>query len=347
MVGLVLLAAVPTHAQETVPRPDLSRYPRLFSRDNAPFDPNNPDDAAQIIMVGDTSFARGVEEVTNKHGMDYPLMQAAAWLRAADMAVGNYEGVIAADGIGQVRLLGYRLRAQPNAAHALAQAGFRLLSLANNHTMDWGPDGLRATLDNLHSVGIQTVGAGPDGESARKPLVTTVRGVRVVWLAYTMVPEPRREDVEGEAAKGWARAWFGPTFARDKLAGYVRAARQLGDVVIVQFHWGQEYTKCPQDWQYSLARAAVQAGAALVVGHHPHVVQSVEVYQKGFIAYSLGNFLFDQPQAPGLALWVRLDGQGVMDVHALTLRPGAQPEWNPAAKANTDLLGLCLPTRTY
>jgi len=342
IIMLILLAALPAHAQESLARPDLALYPTLFKRDNPPA---STDDSAQIIMVGDTSLARGVEEATTKYGMDYPLAQVSPWLQAADMAVGNYEGVIAADGVGKERLQGYRMRTQPNAAPALARAGFKLLNLANNHTMDWGPDGLQATLDNLHAAGIQTVGAGSDGEAARKPVVTTVRGVKIVWLAYTMVPEPRKEDMEGEDAPGWARAWFGPTFARDKLTAYVQAARQLGDMVIVQFHWGLEYNKCPQDWQYDLARTAIQAGAALVVGHHPHVVQSVEAYQKGFIAYSLGNFLFDQPQAPGLALWIRLDKQGVIDVHALTLRPGVQPDWNPPTKAATDLLGLCIPIK--
>ncbi len=342
LITCQLLIMLPTHAQEASPRPDLSLYPTLFNRDNQPA---NTDDAAQIIMVGDTSFARGVEDATNKYGMDYPLTQASPWLHAADMAVGNYEGVIAADGVGKERFQGYRMRTKPEAASALARAGFKLLTLANNHTMDWGPDGLQATFDNLHAAGVQTVGAGPDGETAQKPVITTVRGVRIVWLAYTMVPEPRTEDMEGEDAKGWARSWFGPTFARDKLTEYVKAAHQLGDVVIVQFHWGLEYNKCPQDWQYDLARTAIQAGASLVVGHHPHVVQSIEAYQQGFIAYSLGNFLFDQPQAPGLALWVRLDKQGVIDVHALTLRPGVQPGWNPPAKARVDLLGLCIPIK--
>jgi hypothetical protein len=158
-----------------------------------------------------------------------------------------------------------------------------------------------------------------------------------------MVPDSPDNDRDRENT--WTRSWFGPTFARDKLVAMVKAALPLGDALIVQFHWGNEYKLCPDDWQVDLARAAIWAGAAMVVGHHPHVVQSYEAFGGGFIAYSLGNFLFDQPQSPGLALWIRVDKKGLVDVRGLTLRPGVRPEWESPAQSTAGLRGLCPMTR--
>jgi poly-gamma-glutamate synthesis protein (capsule biosynthesis protein) len=278
--------------------------------------------------------------------MDFPLSRVALWLRAADLAVGNYEGVIAADGVGAQQSGGYRLRATPEAAAALARAGFDLIGLANNHTMDWGTAGLQATVENLRSAGLSTVGAGPDAASAHRPQVTTVRGVRIVWLSYTMVSDPPENS---DSDQGWMRSWlqivsvYDMASVRQQLAEQVRAARALGDVLIVQFHWGYEYTPYPLTWQVKLAHTAIDAGAALVVGHHPHVVQSYETYRGGLIVYSLGNFLFDQDWNPGLALWIRLVKHGVIDVHGLTLRPGVYPDWQSPAGAAAALRDRCWP----
>ncbi len=325
-----------TSARAQQSGPDLSLYPLLYQRADAPV---NPGDPIRVLMVGDTSMARGIETVTDVYGMDYPLSEVSPWLHAADLTVGNYEGVIAADGVGKMRVPGYRLRAAPEAAPALMRGGFTLFNLANNHTMDYGPDSLKSTLESLHAAGIETVGAGPTGPDARKPVVITVRGVKIVWLSFTTVPD--HSDTDSDSEESWSRSWFGPTFARDKLTEMVKAALPLGDVLIVQFHWGNEYIRCPQDWQLDLARAAIRAGASMVVGHHPHIVQPYETFLNGFIAYSLGNFLFDQPQEPGLALWIRLDKQGVIDIHGAPVKPGVQPTWYAPDKSAAALRGLC------
>ncbi len=343
-VMLVFLAlTATTNRAEQATAPDLALYPLVFRRGSLPADPAG---AAQIIMVGDTSLARGVQEATRRYGMDFPLSRVAPWLRSADLAVGNYEGVIAADDVGVQRPGGYRLRAAPEAAPALARAGFDLVSLANNHTLDWGAAGLQATVENLRSAELAIVGAGPDADSARGPQAITVRGVRIVWLSYTTVQDP---PDSGDTDQGWMRSWlkivsvYDMATIRQQLAEQVRAARALGDVLIVQFHWGYEYTPYPLTWQVELAHTAIDAGAALVVGHHPHVVQSYEVYQGSPIVYSLGNFLFDQDWNPGLALWIRLDKHGVIDVHGLTLRPGVYPDWQSPATAASALRDRCWP----
>jgi poly-gamma-glutamate synthesis protein (capsule biosynthesis protein) len=336
LVTLAIVASTVLPASAQGSGPDLSQYPILFKRADAP---SQPKDAVSLIMVGDTSMARGVESVTNQNGLDYPLEKVGPWLQAADLAIGNYEGVIAAEGVGHMRALGYRLRAKPAAASALARAGFDLFTLANNHSVDYGINSLQVTQENMHIAGLQTVGAGRNGQEARKPVVIEMSGIKIVFLAYTMVPDPPDGDRDNE--RTWTRSWFGPTFARDKLADYVKAALPLGDLVIVQFHWGNEYIACPQSWQIDLAKAAINAGAAMVVGHHPHVVQPYEKFGKGFIAYSLGNFLFDQNIQTGLALWIRLDKKGVIDVYGLGVKPGVRPEWYSPVATRDLLSHLC------
>lgn len=327
----------PIRAQGSALPPDLDLYPVLYRRPDAALaDSTN---AVQVVLVGDVSLARGVADVTAQRGSDYPLAAVAPWLQTADLAVGNYEGVIAAETVGARRPGPLRLRAEPEAAGALARAGFDLLTLANNHTLDWGAEGLRATAERLRGVGIQTVGAGADVEEAARPLVADVQGVKLVWLAFTLVADPPEVD----PAEGWLRAalhWA----ETGKLIAAIRAARPLGDALVVQLHWGHEYTLCPAGWQYQMARAAVEAGAALVIGHHPHVVQKYEAYHNGFIAYSLGNFVFDQERRPGLAVWARFDKRGLIDVRGLTLQSGLRPEWQSPASAAANLRDLCTPS---
>ncbi|MCC6189723.1 MAG: CapA family protein [Anaerolineales bacterium] len=335
----VLCAALPVAAQggPSAEGPDLAALPLLFVRDGV--DPAQvPASAVSILMVGDVSFARHVREATTQHGMAYPLELVTPWLQAPDLAVGNYEGVIAAEGVGERRYGRWRLRADPPAAQAVADAGFDLVTLANNHTMDWGPGGFSATLDHLHAAGVETVGAGEGKHAAQAPLVTTVRGVRIVWLAFTLVPDPPNDNRDRD--DGWTRSIvaYGDL---DSVTQAVRAARPLGDALIVQFHWGDENIFCPNNWQIDMGRAAIDAGASLVISHHPHVVQRFEPYGAGFIAYSLGNFLFDQDARPGMAVWIRADRQGVVDVHGLALVASSRPAWEPERLAAVRLTNWC------
>lgn len=322
----VLAAMLPSwywgHRYVTTSGPDLSRYPVIFQRSGAASTA-----VAQVLMVGDVSMARGTAQTIADQGgdFDYPLSDVADWLHAADLAVGNQEGVIAPKGTGTERPMGYRLRAEPPAAAALARAGFGLLGLANNHARDYGPVGIAATMKALHDAGIQTVGVGENYRAARQATVTPLKGVKVAWLAYTHVPDPPDYGIYWEG-NGYGRA----RIEEDKLAAQIKAARDDADVLIVQFHWGIEYEPRPFETQIRIARAAVDAGASLVIGHHPHVIQTTEIYKNTLIMYSLGNFLFDQIGRSGMAAWVRLDQQGIIDVHALPVEPGVHPTWGAA-----------------
>jgi poly-gamma-glutamate synthesis protein (capsule biosynthesis protein) len=180
----------------------------------------------------------------------------------------------------------YSFRADPRALGGLKAAGFTIVSEANNHAYDWGPAALVDTLRRLHAAGIRTVGAGENTLEAHHPTVVDLGGVRVAFLAYVNI-DPH------DAAAGAHHpgvAWLdGEQVTRD-----IHFARNLADLVVVCPHWGVEYATAPTRQQEELARKMIDAGADLVVGSHPHVVQPLAQYRGRWVAYSLGNFVFDQ-----------------------------------------------------
>ncbi len=296
-------------ASGTAP-PDLSGYPWLYLRDGVP--PKAGEPLVELIAAGDVMLGRGVADEPD------PLATVAPWLAAADLTLGNLECVIGE--AGAARPGPYRLRAPVAAAAKLRDAGFDLLGLANNHALDFGPAGLAETAARLQEAGIAPVGVGPDATAAARPAIRQINGVRLAFLAFNAVSDP--EDKPNEA--GWIRATWNQTQAVAAIA----AARMEADAVIVSIHWGYEYDLRPDPAQRDAAQAMLNAGAALVIGHHPHVVQGAATGRDGLVAYSLGNLVFDQQQDEtryGLALRAFFDADGLRAVQALPVQAGPRP----------------------
>jgi hypothetical protein len=323
------LAAWGPAAQRGVP--DLTSYPWLYLRGGEPLAPG--EEAVELIAVGDVMPGRGVT------GEPEPLAAVAPWLRATDLALGNLECVIAVG--GTPRPGPYRLRAPLPAVATLRQAGFDLLGLANNHALDYGPAALAETASRLEEAGIAAVGTGATPGAAAQATIREVSGVRLAFLAFNTVPDPDDVDESG----GWAPVRWDPAMA---TAG-VATARQQADAVIVSMHWGYEYEVRPDPAQRDIAQALLDAGADLVVGHHPHVVQGTQVGlrasvenpgapQGQFVAYSLGNLLFDQGSGEtrqGLALRAFFDDRGLRAVQALPLWAGRHPRLMDPSEAES------------
>ena len=238
------------------------------------------------VMVGDLMFGRHVAEVTERYGYDH-VLAAVAPLLDADYVTGNLEQVITdrPDELPEADKL-IHLSSGPGTAEALADAGFTTLGLANNHLMDHGIPGLRDTLAALDAAGLAYAGAGATLDDAARIDYQEHGGLRVATLAFS----------DAYVVGFVARAFQGGVLSADeqRASRLIREADANADLVISHFHWGTEYGFAPTRQQRDLAEMAAASGADIVIGHHPHVLQSVERIGDTLVLYSLGNFVFDQ-----------------------------------------------------
>lgn len=267
-----------------------------------------------LFLVGDIMLDRGVAYMVQREGggdWRFPFLKIAKDFEGADLVFGNLEGPISDKGqrVGSR----YSFRAGKEAVEGLREAGFSVLSLANNHALDYGRIALEQTMEILTANEIDFTGAGFNKEEAYGPRVKEVKGTKIAFLAFTNLGSPSWAALE----QGSGIAWI-ETFERAGQA--VRAAKDEADLVIVSLHSGKEYSLTPTPFQISFAKEAIDEGADLVVGHHPHVVQPVEQYKQGWVAYSLGNFIFDQSFSKAtmesLALEVSIQDKKIKEVLA-------------------------------
>jgi poly-gamma-glutamate synthesis protein (capsule biosynthesis protein) len=230
-------------------------------------------------------LSREIDKVMNKNNdWWYPFLKMADFLRGADITFGNLEGPISKNGTRVDNI--YSFEADPRSVEGLSYSGFDVLSVANNHIWDYGAEAFADTLKILKDNGISYIGGGSSYEEAHQPIVKEVKGTKVAYLGYTNLLPPFLGLKNSKPAVAFP--------GKDQIIFDVQKAKTLADVVIVSFHWGDEYSTYHNSFQKNLAHITIDAGADLVVGHHPHVVQEVERYNGGYIAYSLGNFVFDQ-----------------------------------------------------
>lgn len=239
----------------------------------------------QLVFVGDIMLSRAVAKQIREHqDASYPFRRIVDSISSADLAFGNLEGPMSDKGTDQYHL--YSFRADPATLEGLLYAGFDVLSVANNHMGDWGNAALLDTVLRLKYAGISPVGAGVDIAAAEAPVIREVHGAKIAYFAATdQIPE---KFIANEGHEGVN------DFDLTRMANAVKETKKDVDVVIVSLHWGGEYETSPRPSMKETARALIDAGADIVVGHHPHVVQPVEEYHGGWIVYSLGNFVFDQ-----------------------------------------------------
>lgn len=258
-----------------------------------------------LFAAGDCALAEGARDPADSIVSDALRRRVSA----AEIAVANLEAPVRTDTAEPIPKSGPRLENPESAPDIVQRAGFDTVTLANNHVMDYGVGGLRATLDACADAGLRTVGAGDDRLSALEPATVTVETCDV---ALVNVCE-REFGVAGTDTPG--TAWSGHSSAIET----VRQAARRSDVVVLFAHGGVEYVPFPPPARRERLRRFVDEGADLVVAHHPHVPQGWERYGDGFIVHSLGNFLFDsQSDADatswGLGLEVHFEGRTPVEV---------------------------------
>jgi poly-gamma-glutamate capsule biosynthesis protein CapA/YwtB (metallophosphatase superfamily) len=237
-------------------------------------------DNIRIAAVGDISLhARGNTPAQAVMGFGIKDL-----LKNSDVILGNLEGPLASHGNctpGKCSLV-----SDPACIRDLVDCGFHVVSLANNHIMDYGPEGLHETIELLSKCGIAGIGAGANLYEANKPFFKTARGRRVAFLARSSVivssPSYATEKTPGVAF-----------FEMEELKNTIRKCRDLADNIILSIHWGIEHYSYPSPLQRDLAKELIGSGADVIIGHHPHVLQGLEKIGKGIVAYSIGNFIFD------------------------------------------------------
>lgn len=278
-----------------------------------------------LTAVGDVMFGRRTDlRMVTYNDYTHPFLKVAEELAAADVTVGNMENPIS-DRITVNHNYGtYVFGTSAKATKGLNFSGFDAVSLANNHTLNAGRQALLDTFKALNAANVKYFGAGATIAEARRPAIVEAKGVKFAFLGY--------DDITGSVyGASDSKPGDAPLNVKN-VAADIKAAREKADVVVPFFHWGIEYELYPSTRQRDVAKAAIDAGAGLVLGSHPHWVQAIEFYKGVLIAYSMGNFVFDQPwleTQQGFALrttWRKTDliSFDILPVHIYDMN---QPKW--------------------
>ena len=243
-------------------------------------------DFVTLLFAGDMMLDRGVESsvMKNFNGDFATLFENMEILKEADITFANLEGPASLKGTDSKNL--YSFRMAPTIIPALKGAGIGIVSVANNHMGDWGKEAFTDTLDTLEENEIFYVGGGQTRIEAEDPVIIEKYNIKLGFLGFSDVGPDWLKATDAQAGILSAK--------NPRLVEIINNASNKVDYLIVSFHFGDEYKTVHNQRQEYLAKLAIDSGAKIVIGHHPHVIQDTEVYKNGYIAYSLGNFIFDQ-----------------------------------------------------
>ena len=298
-----------------------------------------------IAAVGDLLFDSRPRRMIDAKGPATPLAKVAGLLKSADLTIANLESTLSNRGapvLGKPASLIFN--GNPKGVLTLTSAGIDVVSNANNHAMDHGRIALSDTIAALDKAGIKHAGAGLNTTKAWAPAYLVVKGRRVAYLAAT-------EVVPAHFLPSSTRAGVADGHDLKRLIATVKAARKKADIVIVSMHWGVERSYAADARQKHDARALIDAGADLVLAHHPHVLQGIDTYKGKLIAYSLGNFMFPYKSASGRESFIlRFDygPKGATNITAVPVYLGAwgEPVVQTGARARTILNRLAAASKS-
>lgn len=289
-----------------------------------------------ITAVGDLLFDSAPKRLIQSSGGKAPFAAVASRLNKADVTVGNLECALSNRGT-PVPGKAFTFRGDPRAVDGLRWAGFDLLALGNNHARDYGDLALRDTFANLGRARIAYAGAGVNRAAAWRPATITRKGAKIAFLSFSQI---------GPSTFAATPSRSGTLYTMDTAAvkRAIRSASTRSDYVIVSFHWGVEKEYYPTSRQVRDGRAAIDAGADVVLSHHPHRIQGVEYYKGRLIAYSLANFVFSPGSEGGrdtMILHATLTPKGVVRATAEPIYIGAYGKPVPAKGATADrIIGI-------
>lgn len=250
---------------------------------------SSPSSGISMVFTGDVMFGRGVGSAINTNSNIFGDLKPI--FSHSDVVVVNLESPFTDSNQNFKKTV--PLKANPKFAHILKDNNVDVVSLANNHIMDYGPAGLDDTLETLDKCDINHVGAGENLQEALQPAYFNINGNRVAVIDFMDLTTfrgfgkselpPATNNSPGFAPAEW-----------ELVKNSIDTAKSQSDIVIVLFHYGNEYSFTPNKYQTELSRKCIDEGADMVIGSHPHVPQSIENYKGKLIFYSLGNCVFDQ-----------------------------------------------------
>ncbi|MEK3672447.1 CapA family protein [Paenibacillus sp. FSL R10-2771] len=255
---------------------------------------NSSGGTVKLNFAGDVIFAGKVAELLQKKGYDYSYSALDGMFKKDDLTVVNLETPITTGGVGAANKQ-FVFKGAPEALDALKSAGVDAVNLANNHTLDQGEEGLLDTLKHLSKRGIPYVGAGKNSKEAYSAQYFERQGIKIALLGFTRV----MPVIEWKAEAG--KPGLASVYDSAEALKAIAAAKQQADLVVVVVHWGKERMEQYDKTQQTLGHSFIDAGADLVMGGHPHVLQGIEPYKGKWIAYSTGNFIFTRSSLP--ATW--------------------------------------------
>lgn len=239
-------------------------------------------EAVQIIAAGDVMLDSWIEELVRTQGWHYPFVHLDSILSDSDLVFANLEAPFGKQDSAYPKT--YTFQVSPDLVQVLQAGKINMVSLANNHILDFGTEALKETMQLLDQHQIKYSGAGMNLSEARQPAVFETKGNNIAVACYSLTfPE-----------EFWATDSSGGTCFPSHTFLYedIRRFKEQNDLLIISFHWGGELLTAPKEYQLDLAHKVIDAGADVILGHHPHVIQGLEIYKGKLIAYSLGNYVF-------------------------------------------------------
>jgi poly-gamma-glutamate capsule biosynthesis protein CapA/YwtB (metallophosphatase superfamily) len=255
-----------------------------------------------VLLTGDIMLGGNLDDLLCKEGFDFPFKPLSSCYTVADIVFGNLEAPLSCDGVPQKNKI--LLHQNSRAPVGLKDAGYDILSIANNHIMDYGEDALIKTIDILEEHGLGYVGAGADISQATKPVEFLRKGVKISFLAYASSTSDESNPL---ISAGEHNAGVALLDIRNIKEDINALRKEHADIIAVSLHWGLDRYHYPLPEQIGWAHEIIDAGANIIIGHHSHCLQAVEIYKKGIIAYSLGNFVFGDFLLPNgnMNIWTK------------------------------------------
>ncbi|MGO4886238.1 CapA family protein [Anaerobacillus sp. MEB173] len=292
-------------------------------QDTVPVTESEQEPALPITFsfAGDTMAAGKVAPYIEEYGYQYSWEQAKPYLEESDIAMVNLETAVSEKGVASNK--SYAFQSHPNLIKGMKWAGVDLVTVANNHSLDYGIEAFTDTLHHLTEEGIVYVGGGMNEAEAYRAKQVTVRGKTISFLGFSSVL-PAVSWYAGENQPGLASG-----YQVERVYDVASQAVHASDITIVYMHWGEELADYPRTSDREMAHTLIDLGVDLVIGAHPHVLQGLEYYNGKLIAYSLGNFIFTtssvETARQSAVLQVAIDEEGAQSakVYPMTIDQGA------------------------